>query len=214
MHQKTRIGVAVAGAFTLLASASAAHASPFHGAYVGGQLGWASYDTDYDEGDGDGISGISASGFTGGAMAGFGTVLDNGLYLGGEVDFQSEDADLTVRLEDAELGQDIKYSYGLTGRIGHVVNDQVLFYGLAGYQYARTDTRLSEDGDQLARFKDNINGGRLGLGVEYQMDNRMFLRAEYSYTFFGRETIRPEPGTTLRFDTDASRFMLGVGYRF
>lgn len=214
MHNKTRLGIALAGAFSLLAAAGSAQASPFHGSYVGGQLGWVGYDIDYRESGDERISGLSASGFTGGVMTGWGTVLDNGLYLGIELDAQSEDADLTVRLDDAELGVDSQYSYGITGRLGTTVNDTVLLYGLAGYQRSRFEYRLTDtDEDVSIRFKDSLNGARIGLGVEYQLDSRLFMRAEYSYTFIENERYRVE-GETLRVDPDAQRFMLGLGYRF
>ncbi|WP_018951846.1 outer membrane protein [Thioalkalivibrio sp. AKL12] len=215
MSSYYRLATAVTGTCILLASAGAVQASPFHGSYIGGQLGWVGYDIDYREGGDGGISGLSASGLTGGVMTGWGTVLDNGLYLGVEFDAQTEDADLTVRIDDAELGIDSKYSYGITGRLGTTVNDNVLFYGLAGYQRSRLDYRLTEtDEDMSIRFKDNLNGARLGLGVEYQMDNRLFMRAEYSYTFYSSERYRIEDEVVLRFDPDASRFMVGLGYRF
>ncbi|WP_018862677.1 outer membrane protein [Thioalkalivibrio sp. ALJ3] len=215
MHNKTRLGVALAGTFTLLAATGSAHASPFHGWYVGGQLGWVGYDIDYREDDDGRISGMSASGATGGVMTGWGTVLDNGLYLGVEFDAQTEDADLTVRIDDAELGVDSKYSYGITGRLGTTVNDSVLLYGLAGYQRARFDYRLTEtEEDMSLRFKDSTNGARIGVGIEYQLDSRLFMRAEYSYTFYERERYRIEDEMTLRFDSDAQRFMVGLGYRF
>ncbi|ADC72824.1 OmpA domain protein transmembrane region-containing protein [Thioalkalivibrio sp. K90mix] len=215
MHNKSRFGIALAGVFSLLAMAGSAQASPFHGSYVGGQLGWVGYDIDYREADDGGISGLSASGLTGGVMTGWGTVLDNGLYLGVEFDAQTEDADLTVRIDDAELGVDSKYSYGITGRLGTTVNDSVLLYGLAGYQRSRFDYRLTETDEDLSlRFKDSINGARIGVGVEYQLDNRLFMRAEYSYTFYESERYRIEDEFTLRFDPDAQRFTLGLGYRF
>ncbi|WP_019568453.1 outer membrane protein [Thioalkalivibrio sp. ALMg13-2] len=215
MSSPYRLATAVTGACILLGSAGAVQASPFHGSYIGGQLGWVGYDIDYRDPTSDGrISGLSASGFTGGVMTGWGTVLDNGLYLGLELDAQNEDADLTVTIDEEELGVDSKYSYGITGRLGTTVNDNVLFYGLAGYQRSRLDYRLTDtDEDISIRFKDSINGARLGVGVEYQMDNRLFMRAEYSYTLFESERYHIE-GETLHFDPDASRFMVGLGYRF
>ncbi|WP_019023274.1 MULTISPECIES: outer membrane protein [unclassified Thioalkalivibrio] len=214
MHRKTRLFAALTGACAFLTLTGTAQANAFHGPYVGGQLGWVGYDIDYRESGDERISGLSASGFTGGVMTGWGTVMDNGLYLGIELDAQTEDADLTVRLDDAELGVDSKYSYGITGRLGTTVNDTVLLYGLAGYQRSRLDYRLTDtDEDVSIRFKDNLNGARIGLGVEYQLESRLFMRAEYSYTFMENERYRVE-GETLRVDPDAQRFMIGLGYRF
>lgn len=214
MHRRTRLVTALTGACALLALAGPAQASNFHGSYIGGQLGWAGYDIDYREDGDESISGLSASGFSGGVMTGWGAVLDNGLYLGIEFDAKTEDADLTVRLEDSELGVESKYSYGITGRLGTTVDDRVLLYGLAGYQRSRLDYRLTdiEEGESI-RFNDDLNGARIGLGVEYQLDSRIFMRAEYSYTFYSSEDYRIE-GETLQFDPDAQRFMFGLGYRF
>lgn len=214
MYRTTRLVTTLTGTCALLALTGTAQASPFHGPYVGGQLGWVGYELDY-RADDSRISGLSTSGLTGGVMTGWGTVLNNGLYLGVEFDAQSEDADLTVRIDDAELGVDSKYSYGITGRLGTTVNDSVLLYGLAGYQRTRFDYRLTEtEEDMSLRFKDSTNGARIGVGVEYQMDNRLFMRAEYSYTFYESERYRIEDEFTLRLDPDAQRFMLGLGYRF
>ena len=199
MFGKGKIAAAVGGALMLAGGLSAAQADTFHGGYVGGQLVIVDYDFDADPGptlsDTDvGIGGLIGTGTT-----------ENDYYLGVELDFwldQAEDS-TTWRGIDAEV--DVKHSYGINLRLGRVFNDNLLVYGLLGYQGTKAKFSVEGFGSESETFE----GGRGGAGVEYQLDNRMFFRGEFSKTYHGSES---EQGVEV--DPDSWQLKGAIGYRF
>ncbi|WP_018174077.1 MULTISPECIES: outer membrane protein [unclassified Thioalkalivibrio] len=187
-----------------------AQASGFNGGYVGGQIGGASYDIDTSVSGVGSLSGLSGTGVTGGIFAGYGGVSDGGVYGGIEIDAQAEDADASVSIDgEGRASVEARHSYGVTGRIGGLVSDNVLVYGLLGYQ--RTDVRSRVRGPAFdnASETDHISGPRIGAGVEVQRDDNWFMRGEVSYTAYSSESYGD-----LNIDPGATRVQFGIGYRF
>ena len=83
------------------------------------------------------------------------------------------------------------------GRIGAVVGDNVLVYGKVGYSNARVEATAAN-----VTTGTNLDGIRVGAGVEWQFDNSpISLRAEYRYTNY-------EAGV------ERHQGVLGLSYRF
>lgn len=75
------------------------------------------------------------------------------------------------------------------GRLGYVVNDNVLLYGKAGYASYR----------QLANV--NLEGLRVGGGLEVNVTDVAYVKAEYRYTDFEKNIGKHGA-------------LVGVGFRF
>lgn len=82
------------------------------------------------------------------------------------------------------------------GRVGFVAGDSLLVYAKAGY----TNARLETDGPG-ADFGVNLDGFRLGAGVEFALGTNLFVKGEYRYSNY-------ESGGTR------NQGLVGVGFRF
>ncbi|WP_019611695.1 outer membrane protein [Thioalkalivibrio sp. AKL7] len=197
-------------AFAAMFGVGTAQASGFNGGYVGGQIGGASYDIDASVSGVGSLSGLSGTGVTGGIFAGYGGVSDGGVYGGIEIDAQAEDADATVSIDgEGTAGVEARHSYGVTGRIGGLVSDSVLVYGLLGYQQTEVRSSVRGPGFVNGSDTDRISGPRIGAGVEVQRDTGWFMRGEVSYTAYSSESYGD-----LEIDPGATRVQFGLGYRF
>jgi outer membrane immunogenic protein len=92
------------------------------------------------------------------------------------------------------------------GRIGYAVSDRALIYAKGGYTNARVNIDYAVG---TARIEDhtNLDGYRVGAGVEYNVTPRAYVKAEYRYSHYGQADD---------YDIDANRnqVLAGVGYRF
>jgi outer membrane immunogenic protein len=115
--------------------------------------------------------------FTYGVNAGYDWDLGK-VVVGGTVELQGSDED--------GLSRDIS----ITGRAGGKVSENVLLYALAGY------SNLGIDDSDI-----DLDGVRVGAGVEVALTDRVFSQIEYRYTNY-------------ELDAEAHQFVLGIGYRF
>lgn len=92
---------------------------------------------------------------------------------------------------------DASRDFYIGGRIGGVVNDNLLIYGKVGYSNARVEIT---QGNTEAHT--NLDGIRAGAGVEWLIPNSpLSLRAEYRYTNYelGVERHQGTLGLAFRF---------------
>lgn len=196
---------AATAAAALLAGPSVAMANnTFHGVYLGGQIGWASYDNQLEQDDGVDLDGLSASGVSSGLILGTGTVND-GWYFGFQANYMVNNADGSF--DDDDL--DVDESYGIDARLGRVVSENVLLYGLAGWQ--RTNIEVDFDG---ATDDEDLDGFRFGAGVEFATEDNVFFRLEYTQTIYSSEDLSYTGHEDIEVDPQAQAFHLGIGYRF
>jgi outer membrane immunogenic protein len=85
------------------------------------------------------------------------------------------------------------------GRIGAVVGGNNLLYAKAGYTNARYAVSGTATGVDLAHG--NLDGVRVGAGVEHQLSNHTFLKAEYRYSNYEQGVSRNQvvAGFGVRF---------------
>lgn len=148
-------------------------------AYVGVVGGYDSVELEYD-----GVA-DDKSDVTYGVVAGYDAFL-GGAVVGIEAELtDSEVSDTAQNIYDS--GIDATLSAGrdiyVGGRLGLKASENVLIYGKAGYTNARVSLTLS-DGETSEKYSDEIDGYRLGAGVEYKMNN-IGIRAEYRYSDYG-----------------------------
>lgn len=199
------------------ASEPAAHGVNWSGVYLGVQGGWmnANHEISADEscstcGKDDAaesfnlinLDGLNSSGFIGGGTAGFDRQLGNWV-LGVQAYYHFTNADTTLSAADGLLKGSLEKEneYGAVIRAGRLLSPNVLAYGLGGYNWAKYSLHASIDGDAVD-FKDSgvktsntFGGVILGGGVEYALTSNIFVGAEYTHFFGGKENWFSESGT-------------------
>ncbi|HEV2080382.1 MAG TPA: porin family protein [Allosphingosinicella sp.] len=174
-------------------------------------------DTSEDEGD-ESIDGVAFG-------VGLGYDFDlGGFVLGVEGEFtestgkqeidETIDAPFSSRIE---TGRDIYVG----GRIGFRVTPRTLVYGKAGYTNTSIEGRFEGDGDRF-EFDSNVDGYRLGLGIEQLFGRNAYGKIEYRYSNYSNLDFSDDfdlddlDGEDFETDVDLDRHqvMLGIGFRF
>lgn len=110
----------------------------------------------------------------------------------------------------------------VAGRLGFIVNNNILLYGKAGYALTGIETTFtnSTGGKTLSNTTSpKRDGGVYGGGIEYAFTNKWSARAEYDYYDFGTATssgIASNNGLKYNFSQrlDSNSVVLGVSYKF
>ena len=187
----------LAGAAAISATpASAQEATPFSGVRVEGIVGYDTTDVE-DE---------NSSGIAYGAGVGYDFQM-GGLVAG--IEAEASDSTLDECVSDVDLvGDELCVQAGrdlyVGGRIGAAVSRNVLLYGKAGYTNARVALDY-EDGTAATALDfeegENLDGVRVGAGLEFALGPNSFAKAEYRYSNY-------EQGF------DRHQVVAGFGFRF
>lgn len=192
--RKYLLAAVIAGSFATPAFAQ--DRGPFEGFRVDGLVG---YDrAEVDEGNTEGITYGAAVGYDlqrGGAVFG----------VEGEVSDSSADECFTaVVVATDELCAAAGRDFYVGGRVGAVVSPRVLVYGKAGYTNARL--RFDYEDGTAATAPDfsvgeNLDGLRVGGGLEFAVSRNAYLRTEYRYSNYeqGFERHQVVGGFGFRF---------------
>jgi outer membrane immunogenic protein len=169
---------------TLLALSATAVASPalaqdartFSGPRIEGIVG---YDNARVEGEG-------ADGVNYGIGLGYDIQRGRGVF-GIEAEAGDSSADECIQgvtVANDELCAGARRDLYIGGRAGAVVGRNVLLYGKAGYTNARFALDYDDGGTGVSNFslRDNLDGVRLGAGVEVALSPNAFVKAEYRYS--------------------------------
>lgn len=192
---------AIAAAIAALPAAAQTNA-PFTGARVEALGG---YDNLQDGGDG---SSEGRDGFVYGVGVGY-DVQAGGVVLGAE----GEITDSTTRARSYNAltaGDRLSINAGrdlyVGGRVGYVISPLAMIYAKAGYTNARVESRY-DVGAATLRDHTNLDGFRVGAGLEYNITPTAYVKGEYRYSHYG---------DIDGYDIDADRhqLMAGVGIRF
>lgn len=266
-------GAALASVSALAISAGApAHAQAYNwtGFYIGANLGglWGHSDvtssapctatnsppayfcsTTFGQANGAavgaaGTGSLSASGFTGGAQAGYNWQTAN-IVLGFETDFNafhfrgSRSISAVYPVNGPEVGAgnsftvgtsvEANWLYTLRGRIGWTVTPNVLAYATGGLALTQLQVANSFSDYQGASGGGSNSatkaGWVVGGGVEWAFDKNWSAKAEYLYVDFGSVTVNStinvvNSGTAYSqnigtsADLTASIARLGINYKF
>lgn len=188
--------IAALFATALAAPAMAQEAAPFTGPRVEAVVG-------YDRLGGTGSG--SQDGLAYGAAAGYDFQL-GGLVAGLEAEYVDSDvkgcATGSVVANDricANAGRDLYVG----GRVGAAVTPTTLLYAKAGYTNARVGVNYTDTTTPANSFRlnDELDGVRVGAGVEQQLGNGIYAKAEYRYSNY-------EAGL------DRHQVLGGLGFRF
>lgn len=214
------LGLAAAGTTLAAVPAMAQDVNPaFTGLRVGALAGYdgirpgSTQDTDLD-GDDQTVNGLLY-----GVDAGYDFALSNflvgveGEYTGstGKVETARTDPNF-FGFGSVSTGRDLYVG----ARAGLLVAPTTLAYVKGGYTNARLNV-LASDGTVDSRENFELNGYRLGAGVEQAIGSRAYAKLEYRYSNYNNADFQFRDGsTTSQFDIDTDRHQVvaGVGIRF
>ncbi len=147
--------------------------APFTGARVEGLAGW---DRVQNNGHDDGVQ--------------YGLGVGYDIQAGGAlVGIEAEAADSSVKQCAgastvasprfcAKTGRDLYVG----GRLGTVVGGKALLYAKAGYTNARAKLTSNDGTGQVTLGSTDLDGYRVGAGVEYAIGTNSFVKTEYRYS--------------------------------
>jgi outer membrane immunogenic protein len=168
----------------------------------------AGYDNLQDGGDGDSEG---REGFTYGALLGYDFQRGNIVY---GIDGEITDATTKSRSYNevaagdrfsVEAGRDLYVG----GRLGYVISPAAMIYAKGGYTNARVESRYQPNtgADSELVDKADLDGFRLGAGLEYKLTPTAFVKGEYRYSHYGEIE-------GYNIDLDRHQLMAGLGIRF
>ena len=196
--------ILAAVATTALATPALAQTAgaPFTGLRIEGVAGYDALKDGHDTSDG----------FVYGGAVGYDVQLNN-LVVGAEGELTGSTTDTrTDNLINAGdrfrvgMGRDVY----LGARVGVPLNPTTLAYAKGGYTNARVDTRYTQ-GTTEVRDHTDLDGFRLGAGLEHQLGANTYIKGEYRYSNYGHAD-----NSVGRYDIDVDRHQVvaGVGMRF
>lgn len=182
-------------ASALAAPAMAQDKAPFTGVRVEGLAGW----------DRPNVSGVHDNGIVYGVGAGY-DFQAGGVVLGVEGEASDSTSDKCVGgfivagdRACSNAGRDLYVG----GRVGGVVGANTLLYAKAGYTNGRINTNYTgvTGGPSSFRLHQDLDGVRVGAGLEHAVGRNAFVKAEYRYSNY-------------EHDVDRHQVVAGFGFRF
>lgn len=170
------------------------------GAYAGVQGG---YDWGRSDSDLPGVGRRDQEGWVGGAFAGVQGQNGSIVYgVEGDVGYNGSDGSANgLTTEGGAEGS-------LRARLGYAVNDRVLLYGTGGG--AAASLKAS---DATSSERNTMLGYTVGAGAEAKVTEKVFVRGEYRFTDYGRETFNLDSGSQ-GVDAQSNKVQLGLGIKF
>lgn len=116
-----------------------------------------------------------------------------------------------------ETGRDLY----IGGRVGFPVAPTTLVYGKLGYTNTSVEARSEGGGDRF-ELDTNVDGYRIGAGVEQLLGPNSFAKLEYRYSNYNNldfsddfdfDSLRSED-FNRDIDLDRHQVMVGLGFRF
>lgn len=207
---------------TVVASSAFADApSPaFNGFYLGAGLNHMNEkakvrttfnDQVIDQGTGT----ASLKGFGVKLFGGYGTIVSQGFYIGGELTLGYDRLFGSKKSDGLESNK--KVNYGIAARLGYVISN-VLPYVKFGYE-GRPSVGGEEEGVKVSVKR---SGFILGGGVDVAVTKNVFIRGEYVHGFGAKSNLSKNvnvPGVgagtvAINFKTSSDTFLIGAGYKF
>jgi len=160
-----------------------------------------------------------ADGLTYGGDVGYDAAI-GGLVIGAEGEVTGSTAKVTNNPANAaalgygrvKAGRDLY----IGGRLGFRAAPSTLIYAKGGYTNQRLDL-VASNGTTETGAHYNLDGYRLGAGVEQALGGKAYAKIEYRYSNYGDARLEyPNGANTNNFDVDTDRHQVvaGVGIRF
>ena len=161
-----------------------------------------------------------AQGLTYGGDLGYDAAIGNSLVIGAEGEVTGSTGKVSNSPTNAaalgygrvKAGRDLY----IGGRVGVRAAPSTLIYAKGGYTNQRLDLTAS-DGTTETGAHYNLDGYRVGAGVEQAIGGKAYAKVEYRYSNYGDARLEyPNGANTNNFDVDTDRHQIvaGVGVRF
>ena len=163
----------------------------------------------------------NADGFLYGVDAGYDIQAGRSLVVG----IDGEVSGSTAKVDSDPYDNSDDFGYGrvktgrdlyIGGRVGFLASPTTLVYAKGGYTNTRLDL-TSHNGDDNTGRHFNLDGYRVGAGIEQQLTPRTYAKVEYRYSNYTNARLEfPNGDNTDNFDVDTDRHQIvaGVGFRF
>lgn len=217
----TLVGLAVAAGLTIGAQASLADglitpsSNPWTGLFVSTSVGYGWSDSSQKlsfDGFPIASTSFSADGAIGAAGVGYDWALSNNFVLGVFGDYTFGGIDDTYSLDGQPLTGRYDNIWSAGARAGYIVLPNTMLFATGGYTNADF-----EAGSDVGSESKNLDGFFVGGGIERQLSDNLFFKAEYRYSNFGTwtEACDCEFGT-IRSDVDSEvhSIRFGIALKF
>lgn len=145
-------------------------------------------------------------------FAGYGALVSQNIYLGGEVFFNGTSGQAKVTEDNGDYSKlTTKNSYGISFIPGVMVTDHTMAYLRAGVVRGQFRAQALDETLGYAAQTNNLTGGQVGLGMQTSLSQNVDLRGEYVYTGYHSYTIK---GTSTKVSPSTDQFNLALLYKF
>lgn len=145
-----------------------------------------------------------ANGFAYGIAAGYDFAVSKNVILGAEVGVDLFDNESKLVAGNVTNEASAKRDIEVAARIGHQVGRNFLVYAKTGYSNARFEEVMTvggTTGTTRTVVAENLDGIRVGGGIEARIRDGLYAKTEYRYTNYEQDVSRHQ-------------VMVGMGYRF
>lgn len=158
---------------------------------------------------------IGAQGFAGGLFLGYGMMMNDWFYFGGEIVGNWTSADENFSTTDTSTYTnkfEADYNYGIALYPGVKMTDATLTFVKLGWNWANVETKETVTGAANGKKSETVNGFALGVGMETLLMDDWSLRGEFSHTFYS--DFRTGGVYNTRVSPSDNQAMLGLIYHF
>ncbi|SOB79722.1 outer membrane immunogenic protein [Sphingomonas guangdongensis] len=183
--------------------ALAQEAAPFTGLRVEGVAGYDNLSdgsSDDDAASSEGLLYGTQIGYE--FQAGRAILGVEGEITGATTDVRAPDVFAAGDSFQVDAGRDLYVG----GRVGIAVSPLAMVYAKAGYTNAQVDAEYRLNNTRTG-FKAELDGYRLGAGIEYQINPQFYVKGEYRYSNYSEVE-------DYEADLDRHQLLAGVGVRF
>lgn len=219
MLKKIVLGMAIAAAASSSFAATYNACDYYSGLYAGAGVNFANSADKLKASTQDINLGFFAQnpGFGGNLFLGYGRVLNNQMYLGGEVYSNLGYRKQSILATGTERQPTVKtkYELGVMAKAGYLVSQQALLYVGLGAQNARFDFNAPRSNDVVTGTY-NKWGFAPSVGMDLAINQNWQIGARYTYVNyrdidFGKDATGTE---SLSYKPARNTFGLNVTYRF
>jgi len=158
-----------------------------------------------------------------GLHTGYGKLLQENFYLGGEVYLYATPKHKATKTINQNLATADRVEYkrgvvfGITPKLGHVFSEKTMAYAKLGIEFSKDTASYINgiNGEKLANVSKTVPAFAPGFGLEHHFDNKLIGGIEYSYSIskkfnkvFANDTAR-----TLEAQRKSHHVMFRLSYK-
>jgi len=190
------------------------------GFYIGASLGggWGSSTQMYERAGDHGVAELEPAGGAAAVTAGYNWRVGNNWVAGveGDLGIMNVSEGATTVFDGHVWSSNFGPLWGtLRGRAGYLFSNDLLAYATAGLAVASIDDTSIGNTPGETAAEDGLRAGLVaGVGVEYAMDERWTLKAEFLHMDFGKESGQSSNAENYSFDNSVNILRVGANVAF